>query len=143
MRKFFYLIAAALVLSSCLNEDGMLSQFPPSLAIQWLCEESNEEESWITLWDFASRKGYVTFVYFDSLESMKTFPQYYAEDKYFFAYKCYRRGDIYTLTLDDADNSKYYFSDITSKSMIATAEDGYQWTLQPCPLKISAIAIDY
>ena len=143
MKKILCILAAAVALSACINEDGISIKMPAALARQWMSQDSYEDESWITIWDFASRSGKVTFVTFSTLDDLDTFPQYYAYDEYFFDVECRKKGDIYTITLNDAENSKYYFTDLTSSSVTVTAEDGYQWTLTPSPRKVSAVPVDY
>ena len=143
MKKILFALAAVLVLSSCINEDGIYVNMPSSLKRQWMVEDTDGTDTWITVWDFTSRPGYVTFVYFDTILDMDTFPQYYAYDKYFYGYKCRKKGDIYTVILSDEENTKYYFTDITSNSVLVTMEDGDQWNLVPCQRKITAVPVDY
>jgi len=143
MKKFFLLLVAAISLSACINEDGIEIKLPSSIAIQWLSDDA-EGTGEVTLWDFTSNPGCVSFVVFHSLEDLKTIPQYNSLKQYIFDVVCRKKGDIYTISVADEYGSKYYFTDVTSKSAIATrADNGFQWQLYPCPVKVSANPVDY
>ena len=145
MKKILAIAAAVLALCSCINEDGIVIKLPDEIAKQWTSEvyDDDGEVSEILLWDFVSNEGAVSFVYFDSLESLKTFPQYRSYKDYIFDVQCRKKGDIYTITISDGDNSKYYFADVKGTTCTVTGEDGYQWHLTWCPVTVSAIPVDY
>ena len=143
MKKILFVFAAVLVLSSCINEDGIYVNMPSSLMKQWMTEDTDGEDTWITILDFTSRPGHLSFVYFDSMLDLDTFPQYYAYDEYSYGYKCRKKGEIYTILLSDEESTKYYFTDITSTSVIVTTQSGEQWNFTPCHRKITAVPVDY
>ncbi len=143
MKRIFLLSALAVLLSSCINEDGLEIKLPATLARQWISVSDDPEDEYpVLLWDFLSFENSLTFVYFHSVDDMKLFPQYYSRSSNVFPLTCRKKGDIYTVTIADEDNTKYYFTEVTSQSAIVTDSEGYQWHLERCPVKVSAVPVD-
>lgn len=144
MRRILCLAAAVLCLAACYDDQGLIVSPPPQLVShQWYSQETNEDgEEYICVWDFTAKKNSVCFVWFDSLSSMKTFPQYNYKEENCLGYVCHKRGGTWILTVDDGYDTAYYFSDIKGTTAHVSTLDGYSNELTLCTIIITPIKND-
>ncbi len=145
MKRFLLLIAAAILLQACFNEDGMSVKLPDSMAIQWLGEDRLPDGTiyQYQVWDFLSNKDRLSIVRFYSMDDAKTIPTYNLPQKHIYSYDCRLKNGIYTLTINDDNNTRVYLSDVKSNSMILTFDDGFTMNMTPLPFKLTAVPVDY
>lgn len=145
MKRILLLIAAAVLLQACFNEDGLAVKLPASMQRQWLGEDCFPDGTVFQyqVWDFLSNKDKLSIVRYKSLEDARTIPSYNLPRNFIFSYDCRLKNGIYTLTINDSKSTRVYLSDIKSNSMILTFDDGFSMNMTPLPFKLTAIPLDY
>lgn len=145
MKRILMLIAAALMLQACFNEYGLAVKLPDSMQRQWLGEDRLPDGTvyQYQVWDFLSNKDRLSIVRFSSMEDAKTIPTYNLPQKYIFSYDCRLKNGIYTITINDSNNTRVYLSEIKKDSMILTFEDGFTMNMTLLPFRLTAVPVDY
>ena len=143
-----FIIAAVLSMVSCVNEDGWQVKLPASVTRQWV--EKLPDNSlyklmgWdIRVWDFSSYKGRFYTCYYKSMEDAELIPMANLYQHEIYSYDCRYKDGIYTVTVVDEDNTRFFLSDITDKSMILTYDDGPVVYLTPLGFKITPVPLDF